>query len=569
MVLVVFLSHTANGKTIDAQQAKNTLFSNGRSAYTIWLPATASQPERTAAQELQHYLQQIGGATLPIAIGGRQPQPAIVISTRPQQETPADESFSYKSSGQDLHISGGSARGTMYGVYAFLENELGVRWYAPDCTIVPKRKKWTFGTLSHHEEPALRYRFVQYHHVDMDKAWCAHNHINSLWSTDRNKYGGIEAYWSAHTMTQFVAPSEFFDKHPEYFAKRNGKRISNGQLCLSNPEVLKICTERLLNIMAQKPDYFAYSLSQADNEGYCQCETCTLLAQRYGAQSGVVLWFVNQVADVVARQYPDKYVGTFAYRYTRTVPHGIRPRRNVIIRLCNIECCFAHPLEAPCNHDFIRDMKAWGNIAPQLYIWDYVVNFQQYMAPFPNFGVLADNIKTFRNSGAIGIHEEGQYETDGGEFAELRAWVLAKLLWNPEQDTHALVSEFIKAYYGKAARDIQQYFDLVQRLVRSNHHFGIYIRDDNALYTEAFISRGTALLTKARAAVADDATMTHRVDRVRMQLMYLHTMRQPKAAEADGTANELFTLRRRHNYQAGEGVAVEKFINRRKQQTAP
>lgn len=543
-----------------ALAAKSTLFSHGKSQYVICLDADAPRAVHTAATELQAYLRQISGATLPIRMGGTVPRQAIYIMVR-AREGQSDEAFSYQADGHSIRISGNSPRGAMYGVYAFLENLFGVRWYAPDCTVVPRRSKWQFDRFKHSEAPALKYRFVQYHHADNDKAWCAHNRINTLWSADSNKYGGMEAYWSAHTMTQFVSAKEFFNTHPEYFAERQGRRIPNGQLCLTNPEVLKICTERLLDIMKKKPEYFAYSLSQADNEEYCQCEKCTLLAQRYGAQSGVVLWFVNQVADIVARHYPDKYVGTFAYRYTRAVPQGIRPHKNVIIRLCSIECCFAHPLQAPCNSDFIRDLKAWGKIAPQLFIWDYVVNFQQYMAPFPNFGVLADNIRTYRDNAAIGVHEEGQYETDGGEFAELRAWVLARLLWNPEQDTDALVSEFIRAYYGKVARHIQQYFNLVQHLVRPDHHIGIYIRDDNAIYTEAFIGQGNVLLDKARAAVGDDAAMAHRVDRVRMQLMYLHAMRKPAKAAADGTADELFSLMRRHHYKAGEGREIEETIS--------
>ena len=59
---------------------------------------------------------------------------------------------------------------------------------------------------------------------------------------------------------------------------------------------------------------------------------------------GTLLRFVNAVADAVAERYPDVLVDTLAYQYTRNVPKLTRPRRNVIIRLCSIECCFRHPL---------------------------------------------------------------------------------------------------------------------------------------------------------------------------------------------------------------------------------
>lgn len=557
-------------------RAVSVLFRDGRSDYTIVLSPQASTPERTAAQEFQDYLQRIGGARLPLKATAAKPARAIYIGITPggtaststadkakgeESVAPMDESFTYQSRGDDIYIYGGSPRGTMYGVYAFLENELGVRWYAPECTLVPKRNEWTFDRLNRHEEPAIRYRLVQYYHVDIDPGWCAHNRNNTLWSVRDNQYGGAEAYWNAHTMTQFVAAKDYFRAHPEYFAMRGGKRVSNGQLCLTNPDVLKICTDKLLQAIKEHPGYFVYSLSQADNELMCECAECTKLLRRYGAQSGIVLWFVNQAADVVARQYPDKYVGTFAYRYTRSVPTGIKPRGNVIIRLCSIECCFAHPLTAECNRSFIADLKAWGKIAPQIFIWDYVVNFQQYIAPFPNFGVLASNIRTFRDNGAIGVHEEAQYETQGGEWAELRAWVLAKLLWNPEQDTNRLVAEFIQAYYGKAAKYVQQYFNLSQQLVKNDHHIGIYIRDNDALYNDAFIRKARTILNKARKAVAGDDQMEHRVDVVKMQITYLDVMRHPKQAAANGTMRELIDIVRTNNYQPGEGYKVEQFVN--------
>lgn len=194
-----------------------------------------------------------------------------------------------------------------------------------------------------------------------------------------------------------------------------------------------------------------YSVSQNDNSLPCECEDCKAIAEKYGGQSGLLIWFVSQVADAMKKVYPDKNIGTFAYQYTRKAPEGIVPRDNVVIRLCSFECCFGHPLEScSINKPFISDLHDWSKVTPRLYIWDYVVDFAQYLAPFPNFAVLADNIRTFRKFGAIGVKEEAQYQPECIEFEWLRSWVLAKLLWNPDQDTNSLVHEFITAYYGVA-----------------------------------------------------------------------------------------------------------------------
>jgi hypothetical protein len=295
----------------------------------------------------------------------------------------------------------------------------------------------------------------------------------------------------------------------------------------------------------------------------CQCEKCRAIEEQYGGHSGLILWFVNQVADAIKPIYPDKYIGTFAYQYTRQAPKGITPRDNVVIRLCSIECCFAHPLEG-CEHNrsFVTDIEDWSKIAPNLYIWDYVVNFRQYIAPFPNFGVLADNIKTFKKYNAIGVMEQAQYQSLGGEFAEMKSWVLSKLLWNPNLDTRMLVEQFINDYYGEAAQYIQQYFDLCHSLIKDDTVMGIYINEKNPLYTDEFVAEGKNILELAKQAVAkaDDATR-HRVDLVALQMDYLRLMRDPEETKSDGTYDRFCDFIRKYNIKANEPMPVEIFID--------
>lgn len=279
----------------------------------------------------------------------------------------------------------------------------------------------------------------------------------------------------------------------------------------------------------------------------------------------MILWFVNQVADYIKPLYPDKHIGTFAYQYTRHAPTGIVPRDNVVIRLCSIECCFAHSLEeCEQNKSFVEDLKAWSKIAPTLYIWDYVVNFRQYVAPFPNFGVLAKNIKTFGKYNAIGVQEEAQYESYGGEFSEMKDWVLTRLLWNPNQDTDALVDEFMRGYYGDAAPYVREYFDMCQNLVKDDTHMGIYINYDNPLYNEEFISNSLDVLKKAKDAVSGDAQLADRVDIVRLQPLYLKIGRHTEESIHDGSYDEFSKIVRAHNIRLREGRPVDKMLEEMK-----
>ena len=551
-------------------QATNWLFRNGKTGYQIVVSAEASTSEQTAAKELQQYIQQVSGVELPITSDLKTSGHSIIVgyneriatltgATKPEKD---DESFTYRTVGKDLLIWGGSQRGTMYGVFTFLERELGIHWLTPKCTVVPKLEEWKLSRLDRTEHPFIGYRYSNYHVARDVPEWSAHTRENTKWYPATNDYGNIEAYYGAHTMEWLVPVQEFFATHPEYFCMRDGKRYDGyGQLCLSNPDVLEICKTRLAQRMREEPNYRIYSLSQNDNFRFCQCEKCAAIEQQYGGHSGLIVWFVNQVADAVKDEFPDKYIGTFAYQYSRQPPTGIKPRENVVIRLCSIECCFAHPLDAGCpqNEAFMRDLKGWADIAPHLFIWDYIVDYAQYMAPWPNFQVLGPNIKVFGENKAIGIFEEAQYQSAGAEFDEMKAWTVNQLLWNPEQDVDSLVNIFIDGYYGKAAPRIMDYYRLCQSLVKPDVHYGIYITENHEIYSDDFTQKAFTILQEALQTAENDE-IRERVDRVRMQPLYLQCMRHKAESYKDGTWADLLRLMKKYNAMHREGQPQDKFI---------
>ena len=546
------------------------LVQNGKSRYTIVLSEDASTSEKTAAEELRQYIEQVSGAVLPVSndldtkgkvicVGFNDRVAALTGEAAPETD---DEGFSCRSKGKDILIYGGSQRGTMYGVFDFLEKQLGIKWLTASCTVVPSRRSIRLKPMDWSDRPFLHYRYSNYY-VATDPVWKAHNRENMAWSVASNEYGNLEAYWSCHTMGQLVPTAEFFGSHPEYFCLRDGKRFGGyGQLCLSNPEVLEICKTRMAKVMLENPHYRIYSLSQNDNDKFCQCDKCKEIEDRFGGHSGLIVWFVNQVADAVREEFPDKYVGTFAYWYSRKPPVGIVPRDNVVIRLCSIECCYAHSLEddnCPKNKKFMEDIHTWSSLAPHLFIWDYVVDYAQYPAPWPNFRVLGPNIRTFGENHAIGVFEEAQYQSAGGEFDEMKAWVLAKLLWNPDRDVDSLAREFIEGYYGKSAPKVMDYYLLCQSLVKPDTHFGIYIRENHAIYSDAFLDSAFNLLGQARE-LAENEEIRDRVDRVRMQPLFLYSMRNRDKAREDGRWDELVALMKKYDARPRESQTLEAFL---------
>jgi hypothetical protein len=225
-----------------------------------------------------------------------------------------------------------------------------------------------------------------------------------------------------------------------------------------------------------------------------------------------------------------------AYQYTRKPPKTLRPRRNVIIRLCSIECCFAHSL-ADCastaNGRFRDDIIAWQPVASKLYVWDYTTDFGNYQQPFPNFDVLQPNVKYFVSHGVTGLFEQGNYSSGGsGEMEPLRAYLLAELLWSPEINVEKHTTEFLNAYYGKAAPQIRSYLELEHQQVRQGKvHAHIFDRPKSAYLNEEFLSAANQILEQAEQ-LADNDTIRFRIQTARLPVWYVQLAADRVPAES-------------------------------------
>lgn len=545
-------------------QADVVLWSQGTTHYDILVGKEASGSERTAAKELAFYLEQVSGVkfmVLEVATqhdveqgtpNGRRAKKHICVGHLAcklvwndcKRYAPDDEGFEIAEHDGHLLINGGLRRGTMYGVFTLLDEQVGVHWYTPSYTHVPHRASCTVKPTGSFA-PRVFYRYDYGYDAIRNEVWCARNRMNMLPSPATNEYGGMESYWGAHTFEKLLPAAEYFKQHPEYYSLRNRKRIDNGQLCLSNPDVLPLVTERLRRYMKANPQFWGYDVSQNDNQLYCECRRCTALAKRYGGQSGLMLWFVNQVARAVKDEYPDKLIGTFAYQYTRHAPRGIRPADNVVIRLCDIECCFLHPLDGCAeNQRFLDDMKAWNRLTDKIFIWDYVVNFHFYHVPLPNHGVVGRNIQLLLEHGATGILELGAYDAVWSDFSEMRQWVMAQLLWDPSQNADSLAVQFIDDYYTVSAAEIKAYYQLLRQLPTPNVHFGCHSEPVASLYTPHFRQEAQRLLEAAasKAEQSGDLATLVRVQRLLVQAYTTNSLFDKTKSATDGTVLRLKRL---------------------------
>ncbi|HKI71163.1 MAG TPA: DUF4838 domain-containing protein [Verrucomicrobiae bacterium] len=565
--LACVVSAPASGATTIAEKAG--------SRYRIIVAADAIPSERYAAEELQRYLERMSSARLPIVTDTEAMESREVLlgdnahlrklKLNIDFRRLGTDGFALRTDGKRLIIAGGRPRGTLYGVYTLLEEKLGVRWFTPEFEVVPKRSRVRLPKLDETQIPALEYREVYWTEMMRDADFAARHRLNGNHYRLAEKHGGRAAvyYPFVHSFDMLV-PRELYQEHPEYFPLIDGQRKDGYvQRCLSNPDVLKIAIDRVRQWLKEHPEATIISVSQNDTFNYCQCEKCQALDDAEGSPAASLIRFVNAIAEDVERDHPNVRIDTLAYQYSRKPPRTLRPRHNVIVRLCSIECCFAHPLEtcsAPENQRFRDDIIAWQPVAPLLYVWDYTPNFSHYQQPFPNFDALQPNVQFFVKHGVKGLFEEGNYSGGGnGEMGPLRAYVLAKLLWNPYTDVQRHIIEFLNAYYGKAANNIRAYLELLHRQVREKgYHAHIYDPPAAPYLNNEAINAAEKLFDEAER-LADDDTIRFRVQVARLPIWYveLATNRVTGDAKAELLRHFLAVARQAGISNISEGRSLD------------
>jgi len=555
------------------------LFAGGASDYVIVVPDDAPQSFYAGARWINEFLNQMLGkekdAPGPLAVIAESAYTAgkfISLGRTGLGGTAfdaaadalqTDEGFVKLAVGDNIFISGKRAgpdpgRATMYGCADFVERELGCRWFTPTLRTAPRRDDiFIDAGLDDTQEAVLDYRDDYWPYVYLYPEFKAFHKINSFMGArdDTGEYGRNFEYIGGfcHTLWDLV-PRSLFDTRPELFAYRLDKKARvPDQRCLTNGDVFEMAKAKVFAyIEAHRGDlnFKIVSVTQEDNDAPCQCDRCLASDALYGGPSGTNIWFTNKIADAVWEEFPDRrdiLVDTFAYTYTVEPPRNICPSRNVIVRMCSMGCCFNHPLRAcgygrgglfpdmkPHRSEFARQMEGWGALCAvngaQLYVWDYNTCFKFYPQLYPNLHVLADNLQFFVENGVRGVFEEG-YDTGGvevlpgscsGEFGELRAYMLAKLLWDPYLNSNRLMDEFMDAYYGAgAAPYIKEFLDFYTNLAIGTSHIGVFGRPENFPYMNAFQCRKMdQLFDKAEQAAAGDREQFLNVKRSRLALTY-------------------------------------------------
>lgn len=512
-------------------EAQMTMVKNGKPTSRIVLADTDST-NRKAADLLQDFVQRISGASLPIVSSTNTKQGDIVIG-KGNTSGLTEDGFRLATNQGVCYVSSGGDKGSIYGVVSLLEDYLGVSYYGANAYTLTQQSTLTIPELDRAENPAFRYRQSQCYALAEDpiyKSWFRFEEPREVFA------GGM---W-VHTFDRIMPSERYGATHPEYYSFINGERRPGkaSQWCLTNPAVFELVSQQIDSIFKANPGMKLISVSQNDgNHTNCTCPDCKALDEQEGGPSGSLIHFLNKLAT----RFPDKEFSTLAYLYTMHPPKHVKPLPNVNIMLCDIDCDREVPLtDNASGRDFMKAMKGWSAISKNIFVWDYGINFDNFVSPFPNFPILQKNIQLFKEHNAT-MHFSQIGGSKGGDFPEMRAYMVSKLMWNPYQNADSLMRSFMDGYYGAASPYLYQYEKLLEGgLLASKARLWIYdspvTHKDGMLNTNCRKRYNTSF-DQAEQAVAGDETLLKRVQLSRLPLQYAEL--EIARAEGNHDLNEI------------------------------
>ncbi len=510
-----------------ASQAQTTIALDGKTDFRIVIPAGADQSTMAVALDFASILHQSTGALFPVYFDdfdrpsdhefliGADNARLKKLGLEHLTDGFGPGEYEIRTQGTYVIIAGASPRGSINGMYGFLQDHLGCRWLTPGCQYVPKHSTLTVADIKDRQNPAFCWRSL-----NSPMAWDPDWYVRNRFSESKEWCGGprpsaiIQLRGDARTATMANSwnphafqdiPETVYKEHPEWYAEKDGKRplldnpVARGY-CVTNEEFMKWLGDWTRQRIRRNPQIKFISITACDNDNACQCDKCKSSYASIGI-SGTYMTLANKVAEQVVKEFPDVQVLMLAYSHTFE-PNPVKLNPNVRIVWCPISADWAHALDegevnGPGNRDYIGQLDKWMRNAANLGVWYYQDSFDCPM-PRPTFAAMQRSLRLFRDRKvdqvtiemAFNVSNKTVPDSDGDKtmpayavspdyysrqaahgswifpygFEHLRGYIEGRLLWNPDFDWKQGIGEFCDIYYGAAGPQVAEYAMTAEQL---------------------------------------------------------------------------------------------------------
>ena len=546
--------------------------------YRIVVPDKADEATKAVVKDFAAILAQITGEKFPIVLDDTPPASVEIIVGHDNRRLTSlglggmtagfvAGEYEIRTVGRRLIIAGAPPRGTINGLYGFLQDHLGCRWFTPGVSRIPRREALVLGDIRDRQKPAFRYR-ATICPGHWDPGWTVRNRLNACKAfsgahvlTSDPRAATIGNYFNAHGFS--YVPASLFDAHPEYFGMIDGKRVcaaesSKRTFCVTNDGLAAYMAGFLKDALrGRRPEHRLVGLGHADFSKPCQCPPCTAAAKEKDGVSGMYMQFYNKVAREVAKEFPDAIISVLAYGPTFNPP-SFKMHPNIRATVAPIGMCHVHGYdEDRCNTDqwLIHKLEQWQRNCTQVQVW-YYQHMVDSLLPSMNMRATQRDLRTFRRMGiqdtfietashpscrdnpvpdGDGMLIEGYgnakregYFTVPFGLEHVKIYVGCRLMWNPDFNVQAGIREFCETYYGPAAAELIEYITMVEsrdsyaktvghkkwQALPGIHQSGSFA----PLLKWTSMQQMDRLFDLAEGKVADDKTLLRRVRMARLGL---------------------------------------------------
>lgn len=459
------------------------LTKNKTSEYYILLSDTASEQERFAAEEIKNFIYQASGAEMQISAAPLSGKKRIVLGV---QKAPNDAFRICTDKEYNYTIIGNNAHCVVYGAYAFLRKTIGLEFFSP--------------TVYSLEKGDVACKAIDYQSIaDIPVRAAGMNPVHSeirgeafLPNCLRMGLRGMGEGWGLFTHTHFkiLPPAVYKENHPDWYAS------NVNQLCWTNEEMRAEFIERVKQIILENPKQERFMLGHEDGSKgkICECARCQKrLAELDGFKSALAIEFTNEVVKSLNEWLKDNVkdrnveFSMFAYSSTFVPPvyevngaftpikdFAVEDNLSIMIapfgargdlsyfdekNELSTGCCYHSPENYKTKDIFL----GWSKVFKKICVWSYSIGYGDALAPFNSFYTFEKNYRKFKEIGVQYLFEQGNHTKYVPNFNALRLYLSANLAWDTTLSTESLLARFFDGYFGKAARKMREYFDLLMR----------------------------------------------------------------------------------------------------------
>lgn len=533
----------------------------------IVLPAQATHTEKFAAEELRYYLYKVAGIRLPLAndqmdfdgtwvfangrMAIRENGAGVGVTTDGVRillgqtkfmrewgiEVAPGERFPdpvlIQTRGNDVIIAGKGDRGTMFGVYQFLEEFVGVRWVMPGelGEVIPVNGTVTVSEMNKTYKPSFEIRNSSARGGKEYDDWTlkmrgqipAHADDGML-----DHRGGYTVYSAGHSWGRLISHTQYHGDHPEYVALNEGSRVlrtANPFFCSSDPEVIAVIRKKAIDYFHSHPEAAAFSVSPSDWNFWCECVRCRALdgdhfvswrGEERESMTDRVIHFTNEIAEAV----PDYTIASFAYGRYVSPPVREKPLPNVVLTMWHsTPACYAHAIhnpQCPANTGFRECLDGWLDLGTGLFYGIYSTKSLWQQMPWPIAHRLAADLKYVHSRGVR--WQRGMSHTPGrwGQMG-YHIYLQNKLLWDITLDIDDVLNDYCRHSFGDAALHMRRYFDRMEEAASAPdiHFNNRYYREAPLFLTPELMAETAGYLHQAFTEAGTDD------DRARVEMVLL------------------------------------------------